>query len=233
MFVHFDSSRPWDARPDQPGEWLTGAVLHELGHVLGLGHSSDPNTLMFADTRAAAPQAADLAGLHSLYGGGAPRVGDLTFRSGSAGGAVLRGGVPPGTAWCMLDVDDDPAHELLVWSVAPDGLGALIVYHFGPGVSGPHLTSTTGPFLGALPPDGRHEFHEVDGDAWLLTRFADGASRVLRFSEDGALTHADPAVARALQEHWRAPSAVAVLQPGATTSADLDGDGIEEIVSPH
>src|SRR5688572_7943861 len=50
---------------------LAEVATHELGHVLGLGHSSDPNATMFAfahfDGRGAALQSDDIAGLHFFY----------------------------------------------------------------------------------------------------------------------------------------------------------------------
>lgn len=60
---------------------------HELGHTLGLGHSGNPQALMYAsardDGRGAALLADDLAGIYSIYGGGVvlpvpPAPADLT-----------------------------------------------------------------------------------------------------------------------------------------------------------
>ena len=50
---------------------LAEVATHELGHVLGLGHSSDPNATMFAfahfDGRGAALQTDDIAGINFIY----------------------------------------------------------------------------------------------------------------------------------------------------------------------
>lgn len=50
---------------------LAEVATHELGHVLGLGHSSDPNATMYAfahfDGRSAALQSDDIAGINFIY----------------------------------------------------------------------------------------------------------------------------------------------------------------------
>ena len=71
----------FDMQIDPAWEWTTGdtpqidlqsVVLHELGHALGLGHASDPASVMFASytstTLKRALQPDDIAGLKSIYG---------------------------------------------------------------------------------------------------------------------------------------------------------------------
>lgn len=48
---------------------LLGTSAHEIGHVLGLGHSDDPATLMYPTLGTlTAPASGDIAGVRALYG---------------------------------------------------------------------------------------------------------------------------------------------------------------------
>src|SRR5439155_1420235 len=72
-------------------------ATHELGHVLGLGHSTDTTATMYAtahfDGRGAALKADDLAGLRSMYPAAAPVPLTLAF-SAPANGATVSGTTP-------------------------------------------------------------------------------------------------------------------------------------------
>lgn len=79
--LHIDSSEDWSASFD-----LSTIMLHELGHALGLGHSDDINSIMFAGYMG--PRltlgADDIAGIQSIYGVAAVPVpgAALLFLSG-------------------------------------------------------------------------------------------------------------------------------------------------------
>ena len=55
---------------------LQQVALHEIGHALGLGHSSDPNAVMYptTGTNNQTLDQSDIAGIQSLYGAPAPIV---------------------------------------------------------------------------------------------------------------------------------------------------------------
>lgn len=69
VFLHFDETERWVNSETQNVDLLTVAA-HEIGHNLGLDHSSDPNALMYpsyAGPRRFLGQD-DVAGVQSLYG---------------------------------------------------------------------------------------------------------------------------------------------------------------------
>jgi hypothetical protein len=69
VFLHFDDSERWVNSETQNVDLLTVAA-HEIGHTLGLGHSDDPNALMYPSY--SGPHRFlgrdDIAGVQSLYG---------------------------------------------------------------------------------------------------------------------------------------------------------------------
>ncbi|HEX2085520.1 MAG TPA: matrixin family metalloprotease [Solirubrobacteraceae bacterium] len=91
--MHFDEAETWTtAVPVPPGGFdLITVAAHELGHALGLDHSSDAAALMFptyaGPHRFLSPD--DVAGIQRIYG---TRTGgsDPTIRRGSRGDAVRR-----------------------------------------------------------------------------------------------------------------------------------------------
>ncbi len=65
--LFFDADEDWNLGSDID---LNFVALHELGHVLGIGHSDDPNAVMYpfyASGRPVELQADDIAALQSLY----------------------------------------------------------------------------------------------------------------------------------------------------------------------
>ncbi len=62
---------------------FTEVATHELGHVLGLGHSSDPSATMYDrahfDGRGASLGQDDINGLKAIYPNETPRIGGATF----------------------------------------------------------------------------------------------------------------------------------------------------------
>ncbi|MBT9560517.1 MAG: matrixin family metalloprotease [Myxococcales bacterium] len=72
--IHLNDTQPFtlDARPNRRRPYdLESVLLHEIGHALGLGHSSDPSAVMwsqYSGTRRAL-SADDRAGMLAIYGG--------------------------------------------------------------------------------------------------------------------------------------------------------------------
>ena len=68
--VHFDVAETWKIGFGGPGYDIFQSFAHEVGHSLGLGHSSSHLALMYADYTEAfvGPQMDDILGVQSLYG---------------------------------------------------------------------------------------------------------------------------------------------------------------------
>jgi hypothetical protein len=69
--VRFNDDYEWDRTPDSGQFDVESVALHEIGHILGLGHSMVPTAVMFpalakgAHRRHLTPD--DIAGLHTAY----------------------------------------------------------------------------------------------------------------------------------------------------------------------
>jgi len=219
-FVHFDAGRAW-----REGELsLTHAAVHELGHVLGLDHGPDEESVMFpAPSATRRPLGrSDRAALRALYAVGTETwPGDLTvLRADGRPALVLPAVAPPQwTEFACFDTDGDGDDELLTWRVddAREAGGALWSFHFAPG---PVLERTLGPLYGVSAPGARLAFtRDAAGQRWLSADLGGAHARSLRFDAHGIPAElAEPA-----------PQLEA---PGARRSTgDLDGNGEQESVT--
>ena len=68
--LHFDDDETWTDNNPPSGVDLVTVAIHELGHSLGLGHSSDTNAVMYAYYTGIRRNlnADDIAGIQAIYG---------------------------------------------------------------------------------------------------------------------------------------------------------------------
>lgn len=79
--IHFDNGDPWEVIGTPSAPDVLGILTHEIGHALGLGHSSIVDATMFpAAPRRSGPGTGrlhtdDIAGIQAIYGEG---IGSVT-----------------------------------------------------------------------------------------------------------------------------------------------------------
>jgi peptidoglycan hydrolase-like protein with peptidoglycan-binding domain len=121
--LHFDEGEPWTA--DTRGIHLEAVAIHEIGHLLGLSHSDDPNAIMFPTYRPAVLTLGqdDIDGIQELYG--AREAQEITLQ-GSASGRLSGTGEEarfqvtlPSMAAITLDGPADADFDLYVKRGAP------------------------------------------------------------------------------------------------------------------
>lgn len=221
-FVHFDAAREWNGASGK-GLSLEAIALHELGHVLGLGHSEDPEAVMSSapreGTRGKALAPADLAGIHSLYGGGDANPSDVVVRDAQGNElAVLRRAAPKSTTDVTAqDLDGDGRAEVCIYRTDAAGHGALVGFAF---TREGRLERTLGPYLGLGFAGARvRPATATNGARLLVTELPNGRLVAHQFD------------AHALASPWLGPvpEYAGPIESGRAV-ADLTGDGIAESV---
>lgn len=215
-FVAFDPDRPW-LEAEGEGASFAQAALHELGHVLGLGHSSWSAALMYGAREFAGTEIgpADRAGLEALYGAGPGEPGDYVVDE-----RVVARGTPAldESSWALFDTDGDGDDELMVWSHRPEDRLAWQAFHFARNAAGDIvLARTVGPMsnVGGARVLGAVE----DGERFLFVERSPEVTVRLRFDTRG----------RPLRAELADPPPFP--RPAAQLVGDLDGDGTLEAMT--
>lgn len=188
--IHLDRSQEW-SEDGRSGKGAFQAILHELGHVVGLEHSGDEAALMHPryDPRKTKLESSDVAGIHTLYGGGPDMAGDTAIGftmpiDGDPEARIVRAFAPRGrVALSFFDLDGDGRDELIARRIDQDGLGAFRVLHLSARIE---PVETRGPFLGLVPP-GRFPLWTIGpgGRRMLLSTTPTGAFTGYFLTENG------------------------------------------------
>ncbi len=237
-FVHFDAGRTW-SEDGATGVSLFHTALHEIGHVLGLGHSVASDALMRPDfSQRSTLSDSERSGIHSLYGGGEDRGGDLEILRPSGGEVILtlRRVAPVGvTETTLFDSDGDGDDEVLIWRTDRPGNGALMIYHFSEDLK---LSHTVGPLYGMSAPEVPNLFvRTVDGERLMVGIYPGGRLLTRSFDERGLLlprANAPLIVDGGIRDadgDGRLDGEQLSGGNGGTMIGDLNGDGQQEKVA--
>ncbi|MFK7741763.1 MAG: matrixin family metalloprotease [Planctomycetota bacterium] len=245
-YVHFDAAQRWCAGVSREAGVFSvqATALHELGHVLGIGHSLDERAVMRVGAVANAPvvlSRSDRCAIWSLYGSGsgavarpsaAPRSDSLVIQRVEKQGELLC--TLHGVAWpdvscfAVFDADGDQRDDVLVWRTDRAGSGVLMVYHFRRESGGCRLARTTGPWFGIASASGQSGVLKTDaGERLFVTRFDSGRVLVRRFDEHARLAPFDGGLSVGALGAELLERVVTQLP----RVGDLDGDGLVESVS--
>ena len=222
LHVHLDADRTWklDGARDERGHSLHQTLLHELGHVLGLGHTPDDTALLAPDTQARGIERADLDGVRTLYSSDPPGPNDYVVVRGEERVACIYGvRVEDKSAAQFFDTDGDGKDELLVWRRDPEGFGLLTAFFFDE-QGRPYRTM--GPRYGM-----------VDGTALVSFVTNEAAERliVLDYPNGTRMAYVfggDPVAGPSIPTAYRGTIPEVVEKGRRRLRGDLDGDGTRE-----
>ena len=218
-FLHLDAGRAWTTDPcDSDGDEasLAKTMLHEMGHLIGLDHGPDPESLMYSDPSVASIARSDRDAIHTLYGGGAPKAADLIVAQGNERVWVLYGIAPPElTDFELFDTDGDGDDELVLWRTDDSGEGEIVAFHFA---SGPRPQRTMGPRPGMVGIGSSIDLVTTPaGERLLVIEYPNGRRFARAFDDRGRLVS------------WSGGEPPSMGIPRLRRRlGDLDGDGVQE-----
>lgn len=129
--LHFDDAEMWGIAPTPNLDVFTIA-LHELGHTLGLNHSTDPNAVMYGliypSTVYTGLRPDDIAGIQQLYAAAAPDDAFNVTNSGTNNLTVTS--IVPETSAPWLSVSPAPPFSVAPGNVLP--VRVLVNYSLAP-----------------------------------------------------------------------------------------------------
>ncbi|XP_059624721.1 metalloendoproteinase 3-MMP-like [Cornus florida] len=77
-WFHYDADEDWSSNPNMSQIDLESVAVHEIGHVLGLGHSRDRNAIMYASLPTGTIKrnlsTDDIQGIRALYSGSTRKI---------------------------------------------------------------------------------------------------------------------------------------------------------------
>lgn len=196
-FVHFLQDEKWSLRGEEHCGLLQ-ATLHEVGHALGIGHSADPQSVMYSAYQKSMIRigTSDRAALETLTGRrsdpSVTRPGDLWQLEFDPSGRptgrhLLAAAAAEGRLFTTIDIDGDNRDELLTWPRKFEEERGFIAYRF----RAPGQVETVGPLPYVVDTNyevtfGRTKPNPVTGSkgrAVLVHRFPGGRYRASVFDQ--------------------------------------------------